>query len=249
MHRSRIISIVFCFLSFAGFCSVAQGFELSPSQYGNLLINRLSVKYGQPWVTFSHWSHRARYTCRVCHLELGFEMKVNYTEITEEGNRRGEFCGACHNGKVAFGHTEGNCSKCHNGNIAYGEEKFSRLASLPVARYGNRIDWTEALNKGLITPKQSIFDENYAPIHFNTVIWLEAKGVNINPAVFPHQVHNQWLDCANCHPDTFNIKRATTGNISMKHIHEGRACGTCHSRVAFPANDCNRCHFGKTRGQ
>lgn len=63
-------------------------------------------------VVFSHWRHRARYSCRVCHYELGFELQANATPITEEDNRNGEFCGACHL-TVAF--PLDDCVRCHPG--------------------------------------------------------------------------------------------------------------------------------------
>lgn len=219
--------------------------EIPPAnQYGNMLMNRLSGKHGQPWVIFSHWSHRMQYTCRVCHLELEFEMKVNATEITEDKNRNGEYCGACHNGKTAFGHTKGNCAKCHNGNIMFGKDKFVALSNMPIARFGNQIDWSKALMEQLIRPRQSIFDISYSPMPFKKELTLEAVGANIAPVIFSHQIHAQWLDCANCHPDIFNIKKKTTEHFSMKFISQGKFCGVCHRSVAFPINDCNRCHCG-----
>jgi c(7)-type cytochrome triheme protein len=211
-------------------------------QYGNVLMNRTSEAHGISWVTFSHWSHRRSYTCRVCHLELEFAMKANSTEITEESNRQGKYCGACHDGKTAFGHTADNCGTCHSGNISFGEEKFKDLASLPMARYGNRIDWSKALREGMISPRQSILNDRYAPIPFVKELRLEPEETNITPAVFSHREHTLWLDCANCHPRIFKIKKKTTENFSMDNILKGEFCGACHLSVAFPVNDCNRCH-------
>lgn len=213
-----------------------------PTEYGNILIDRISQSAGKPAVTFSHWSHRLTYTCRVCHLELGFEMKLNATDITEQKNKNGEFCGACHNGKIAFGHTEEHCSKCHNGDIGYGKEKFRKISAFPYARFGNQIDWTEAVSRGLINPKKSISTEEFAPISFNKFITMEPEWAKFPPAVFPHEVHNYWLDCANCHPDIFNIKQRTTKHFKMEYIYEGKFCGVCHLRIAFPMNNCKRCH-------
>jgi c(7)-type cytochrome triheme protein len=214
-----------------------------PEQYGNLLINRLSEKKGERPVTFSHWSHRVHYTCRVCHFELDFQMKVNTTEITEDANRKGRFCGACHNGKIAFGHTEENCKKCHNGDITYGKEKFEGLSkTLPPSKYGNKIDWTRAIETGKIKPKQTIFDEPYEPMPFKKKLRLEAEWSMVPPAYFSHEKHNYWLDCANCHPDIFNIKKKTTKHFSMVYILDGKFCGACHLRVAFPIDDCRGCH-------
>ena len=106
----------------------------SPEEYGNIIIDRTSRNNNVKPVSFSHWLHRTKYTCRVCHFELGFEFNVNATDITEEDNKNGLFCGACHDGKIAFGHSAENCEKCHNGDISYGSEKFSELRSkLPKA--------------------------------------------------------------------------------------------------------------------
>jgi len=45
-------------------------------EYGNLLINRTSTANDQKPVNFSHWLHRTKFTCRVCHGELDFLMKA-----------------------------------------------------------------------------------------------------------------------------------------------------------------------------
>ncbi len=213
-----------------------------PELYGNLLIDRLSTKKGEKPVTFSHWIHRTKYTCRVCHFELDFAMKRNQTEITEEDNKNGLYCGACHNGKEAFGHTEENCKKCHNGRLDYGTEKFSKLLTLPSSPYGNKIDWVAAVEEGLIKPKQSLYDESYKPMPFKKRLKLEAEWTFVPPAYFSHEAHSYWLDCANCHPDIFNIKKKTTKHFSMIYNLEGRFCGVCHLRVAFPMDYCKGCH-------
>lgn len=246
----RTTWFVIFFLAIAGGIAVAEQpwYDLPklppPSQYGNLLITRSSATTEKPSVIFSHWRHRILYTCRVCHFELGFEMKVNTTEITEEGNKNGEFCGACHDGKVAFGHTEENCSKCHTGDIAYGEKEFRFLyRRFPKDGFGN-LDWSRALKRGLIRPKQSIFDDNYSSMPFDKLLRLQAEWSMVPPAIFPHEEHSRWLDCANCHPHVFNIKKKTTKHFLMNFILEGKFCGACHLNTAFPLDDCKRCHPG-----
>jgi c(7)-type cytochrome triheme protein len=218
-----------------------------PAEYGNILINRLSEKNGQKAVTFSHWSHRIRHTCKVCHLELGFEMRLNATEITEEQNVKGKFCGAqgCHDGKTAFGHSgKDQCDKCHNDNRAAGVEKFEALDSFPKTPFGNRIDWVTALKEKTIQPKRSLVDDKSKPIVFDKSLQLEAGWVMVPPVFFSHEAHNQWLDCSNCHPDIFNVKVRTTAHFAMQYILEGKFCGVCHLTIAFPINDCDRCHPG-----
>jgi len=212
-----------------------------PEQYGNILINRTSEKNNIKPVTFSHWSHRLHYTCRVCHLELEFEMKLNTTEITEDANKAGKFCGACHNGDIAFSHNKENCDKCHNGDITYGKEKFARLKDFPKTRFGNQIDWVKAMEGKLIKPKDFVFTKP-DQMSFDKTLELYAEWAMIPPAIFPHNAHIQWLDCSNCHPDIFNIKKKTTKHFSMELNLKAKFCGLCHLRTAFPLNDCTRCH-------
>ncbi|MBI5675419.1 MAG: hypothetical protein HZC48_06280 [Nitrospirae bacterium] len=215
-------------------------------EYGNLLINRTSEKNGVKAATFSHWSHRLKYTCRVCHLELEFNMKVNATEITEEANKDGRYCGAsgCHDGKTAFGHDQPNCEKCHNGDRSYGKDKFSNLSSLPKRNFGNGVDWAKALKKGLITPVDYLVTKPSSDISYDKRIKLEAEWNNIPPAFFSHKSHGALLDCSNCHPEIFNIKKKTTKHFSMELNLKGEFCGVCHLSVAFPMNDCKGCHPG-----
>ena len=42
---------------------------------------------------------------------------------------------------------------------------------------------------------------------FDKELLLEAEMSIIPPAIFPHKAHTAWLDCDNCHPDLFNIKK------------------------------------------
>ncbi len=213
-----------------------------PELYANILIDRESSRAGVKAVSFSHWSHRVNYTCATCHFELEFNMMLNTTEITEEQNRYGRYCGACHNGKTAFGHTKENCDKCHNGDISYGKEKFSNLSSLPTAIHGNGIDWVKALNDEIIKPENYVLEE-VLPINFEREIVIESPWAGIAPAIFNHGTHGKWLHCSNCHPEIFQVRKYATEDLAMESILDFEFCGVCHGRVAFPPNDnCKRCH-------
>lgn len=216
-------------------------------EYGNILINRTSEKNNMKPVVFSHWSHRLKYTCGVCHLELEFDFKTNGTEITEEDNLAGNYCGACHNGKIAFGHTSENCSKCHSGTLTSGKEKFATISrKLPWAPFGNRIDWADALSQSKISPRTylEVPPADQKSIDFRNHLELTAVSDQVPPAFFPHDIHSQWLDCGNCHPTIFNVKKRTVTHYPMKDLLEEKFCGVCHYKVAFPMNDCARCHPG-----
>ncbi len=62
--------------------------------------------------TFPHWVHRARFRCYVCHPAI-FEMKAGANAISMASIKRGEHCGACHNGRIAFNVEFQTCSRCH----------------------------------------------------------------------------------------------------------------------------------------
>lgn len=249
----RKMKTVFLFVLFifalSGTPNSAEGFwefppALPPDEHGNIIINRLSEKSGVEPVTFSHWIHRLKYTCRVCHFELEFNFQVNSTEITEAANKSGRFCGTagCHDGKTAFGHGKDNCVKCHNDDRGYGRERFSEIANLPKSRFGNGVDWGLAMEKGLIKPQHYLSIKPRSDAGFAKVLLLDAEWQGIPPAVFSHKLHTDWLDCNNCHPDIFNIKKKTTKHFSMNRILKNEFCGVCHLNVAFPMNDCKRCH-------
>jgi c(7)-type cytochrome triheme protein len=243
INRNTVVLVLSVLLIPAGI--VFAKFNLPPlpkaEEYGNILINIVSGDSAVKAVTFSHWSHRIKYTCKVCHFELEFDMMLNSTMITEQANKEGRYCGACHDGKIAFGHTEENCNKCHNGDISYGREKFGKLKDLPKAPFGNKIDWDKAWEKGLISPKGFLREET-EHIKFEKELSLEAEWAMVPAAIFSHKVHVKWLDCSNCHPDIFNIKKKTTKHFSMIYILNGEFCGVCHGKVAFPVDACKMCH-------
>ncbi len=218
----------------------------SPDLYGNLLIDRSASKHGVKPVSFSHWTHRTRYTCRVCHTELEFDMAVGVTEIGCDDIKDGRYCGACHNGKLAFGPQE-NCAVCHNGDISFRSDDFrSFIQDLPPDEFGNQVDWSDMMRRGQVQPKRFI-NEEPPDASFDRELKLEAAWGRIPPAIFSHKEHNQWVDCDTCHPDLFNIKQKTTEHFSMDRILKGEFCGFCHMKVAFPMDACERCHPGMRR--
>ena len=246
MTRTFVLVSLLALLLVPGLVLAKYDFPPAPpaDEYGNLLIDRTSTANNVQPVTFSHWSHRRFYTCRVCHSELEFALKNNATLITEALNREGQYCGACHNGKIAFGHNKSNCNKCHNGNRRYGSEKFFQLSYFPVAYEGNEIDWGAALQRKLIRPSNYLNPALASDIKFEKTLLLESKWAMVTPAVFSHAAHVKWLDCNNCHPEIFNIQKKTTEDFEMARNIKGEFCGVCHMSVAFPMTDCERCHPG-----
>ncbi|MCU7804893.1 MAG: cytochrome c3 family protein [Candidatus Thiodiazotropha sp. (ex Lucinoma borealis)] len=83
------------------------------AEYGDVILNNYAEKEGMRPVVFPHWFHRIRFRCKVCHNELGFEMKVGSNDVTMTDIIEGKFCGMCHNGNIAW--SVENCDLCHSG--------------------------------------------------------------------------------------------------------------------------------------
>ena len=49
---------------------------LIQAEYGDVILNRYAEENGMRPVIFPHWFHRIRFRCKVCHHELGFEMRA-----------------------------------------------------------------------------------------------------------------------------------------------------------------------------
>jgi len=218
-----------------------------PEQYGTVVMDDRTKSENTPPVYFSHWSHRVRYTCRVCHSELGFSFTRGGTGITMDDIRDGLFCGECHDGTTAFAPDDEkkNCKRCHGKSALPSRAMFDELkAQLPAADFGNRIDWARALDQGLTSPKNSLRGY-YRPLDLKKeLVWTPP--IPMVPKVhFPHKLHTLWLDCESCHPDIFDVKLQGTRRFSKKESLKGKFCGTCHLRIAFPFDDCTRCHINK----
>jgi c(7)-type cytochrome triheme protein len=227
--------------------------RLKLNEYGNVVMNNFSAKEKMAPVVFKHWLHRSKYTCRLCHVDIGFAMEAGATGITEEDNKLGMYCGACHNGGEAFGPQETNsllgmgpsCQRCHS----YGKEVefkydfYTFRKQFSPERFGNGIDWLKAEEQGLlplvdylegVSIRRAKIQE---PKEFN----LSAKEPNMPDILFSHKKHTVWNGCELCHPEIFGVKKDAVP-YNMQEIFAGQYCGVCHGKVAFPNIDCQRCH-------
>lgn len=82
-------------------------------EYGDVVLNKRAEKEGMRPVIFPHWFHRVRFRCKVCHADLGFQFKAGGNQINMLKIIDGQFCGACHNGELAW--SVENCNLCHAG--------------------------------------------------------------------------------------------------------------------------------------
>ena len=64
----------------------------------------------------------------------------------------------------------------------------------------------------------------------------------VHPVTFSHEKHSIWNGCELCHPEIFPTAQKETIHFSMFSNIEGRYCGACHGKVAFPLNNCQGCH-------
>lgn len=235
--------------------------RVAPREFGRVVLASSHARKAKvAAVTFDHWLHRAKFTCRVCHVDLGFAMKAGGTDIRAADNAAGQYCGACHNDRTksdrgnrifaackASGRAdEGACTRCHSGAGEPPREvdfaAFTR--NLPKARFGNGVDWEAAEAKKLIQPVDVIEGVSLArpamPIQKDFA--LSGKLAGMPDIIFSHAKHTVWSGCEGCHPEIFaGVKRGHT-KFTMVEIFEGRYCGACHVSVAFPTLDCQRCH-------
>jgi len=227
---------------------------LKPHEYGTVVMNKYSVYKDIAPVVFPHWLHRSKYSCRLCHVDIGFGMKAGSTGVTCEDNKKGIYCGSCHNGKESFsrdgeeviaGKTVKNCDRCHSygKNIVLKNDFYVFRNQFKKERFGNGIDWLNAEQYGRIKLKDELPDisiprEKLADPKDITLLSSEARMPTI---IFSHKKHAVWSGCELCHPEIFGIKTGAKP-YSMQDIFDGRFCGACHGTVAFPNTDCSRCH-------
>jgi c(7)-type cytochrome triheme protein len=259
----RLLFMALVVLVFAGLTSAATGIKKKrplPEDYGKEIIDNYSDKAGLPAVVFDHWLHRSNFTCRLCHVDIGFAMKVGGTGIRAADNIKGYYCGTCHNGKMVFDNRkvfescarrlsdEDNrpCNRCHSlGMRVKKEHEFAKLTEkFPKERFGNGVDWEKAEEEGRIRLVDSIEGVSIKrkPLTIQKDFNLAAKVQGMPEIIFSHKKHTVWSGCELCHPEIFvGVKKGTT-KYSMVEIFDGKYCGVCHGTVAFPLLDCQRCH-------
>jgi c(7)-type cytochrome triheme protein len=257
----RLSKILILLVSILACVQVAHARErVLPQEYGRVIISNYSGRAGLAPVVFDHWLHRAQFTCRLCHVDIGFAMQAGATNITAATNKQGFHCGVCHNGKQRYnGRTifaacsedalpkNAVCERCHSQNKKVIKERDFNVfaAKMPKKALGNGIDWEAAESNGLINPVDFIegVSMQRTSIKAQKDFSIEANVTWISPVIFSHKKHAVWNGCEVCHPDIFPIKKGAE-KYTMFEIDEGKYCGVCHDKVAFPLVACERCHSG-----
>lgn len=235
-----------------------------PHDYGTVVLDTRSSEAGMPPVAFQHWQHRAAYTCRVCHVDVGFAMARGETRISASNNRAGQYCGACHDGRrqhrgrTVFASCSDardvragkHCSRCH----ARRDDAARRAAydwttrGLPRLRSGH-VDWERAEAERLLQPSDVVegLSIERPRLRMNKDVAIASRGTWMANILFSHRKHAVWNGCELCHPEIFPSTKTGNTKYSMFQISSGEYCGVCHDKVAFPLGDCERCHTAPVR--
>lgn len=114
-YRTIVIAAAAFLVAAAGLINLGEepGQGSAWAEFGDVVINNYSDGAGMRPVVFPHWFHRIRFRCKVCHADLGFAFKAGGNDINMLKIFDGEYCGACHNGQLAWGVE--NCVLCHSG--------------------------------------------------------------------------------------------------------------------------------------
>ena len=259
----KALLVIVMVLVFTGMTMAQTGMKKRrplPYEYGRVVLDNYATKSGLAPVVFDHWLHRAKFTCRLCHVDIGFAMKAATTGIKASDNMQGYYCGTCHNGKMVVDDrkvfescsddsaqkTAALCERCHSfGKKIKKEYDFRTFTkNLPRGRFGNGVDWEKAEAEGKVKPLNFIEGVSFKrePLDVQKDFELEAKVQGMPDIIFSHRKHTVWNGCELCHPEIFiGVKKGTT-QYSMVENFEGKYCGVCHRSVAFPLLDCQRCH-------
>lgn len=262
-HASVLASILILVVTVSALAQTGSGKKRRPLpyEYGRVVMNNTSEKAGLAPVAFDHWVHRAKFTCRLCHVDLGFAMTAGGTDIKAKDNASGYYCGACHNGAMkaddrrvfescvpgpAAHEPKPACLRCHargkEGSRLYDFTTFT--GRLPKGRFGNGVDWEKAEEQGLIKPVDVLEGVSIPrpAIAAQKDFALSPEQRGMPEIVFSHGKHTVWNGCETCHPEIFSAVKKGGVKYTMSEIFAGKYCGACHVSVAFPLQDCQRCH-------
>jgi c(7)-type cytochrome triheme protein len=196
-------------------------------------------------------------------VDLEFALAAGETRVSAASNEEGRHCGACHNGKTqhrgaaVFRSCSGwpradpsrGCTRCHTGANAPpgpGYRELKRRLPLDRADY---IDWVAAERNGLLERADAVEGVSTKPprMRIDRDLTIIAAGTWLENVTFSHRKHSVWNGCELCHPEIFPVTKRNSVRYDMAAIRAGRFCGVCHVNVAFPLDECQRCHSDERR--
>ena len=129
--------------------------------------------------------------------------------------------------------------------INFNEDKLVN-GKLPLDKFGN-IDWLRFDEDGVTEPLASIpgGDKTSADKEnkrHKSLIIFKPRSEDVQNVPFSHVQHTNRLECASCHPLTFQ-DALNSNDVSMAGLATGKFCGACHGKVgSLPLLDCQKCH-------
>jgi len=209
---------------------------------------------------FSHKKHVAlNSNCNTCHPSL-FAAGPN-KRATMADMEKGKSCGACHNGRKAFGVDK--CTTCHpTKEIVFkvketGPTVFKHAEHIEshhcsdchtrlygTKRRGTKVSMAE-MAKGKSCGACHNGKDSFPLKECTRCHQVKEIAYRVNATGATHFSHKKHLeidpDCSACHPAVFAAgrnKRAT-----MKDMENGKSCGACHNgKSAFDIKSCTTCH-------
>jgi c(7)-type cytochrome triheme protein len=127
--------VALCAALAANVMVLSGGVHEARAEYGDIVMNNYADAAGMRPVVFPHWFHRVRFRCKVCHTDLGMKFKAGGNEMNMLKIIDGQYCGACHNGSVAW--SVENCDLCHSakpGTPTQAHESTVNLLAAPGAK-------------------------------------------------------------------------------------------------------------------
>jgi len=229
-----------------------------PEEFGRVILNAGSAAAGVPPVAFEHWKHRALFSCRLCHVDVGFAMQGGASQISRATNAAGLHCGACHDGKARGGgkpvfaacsaagpFDRQACGRCHDAQVASRRRAEYAEFSKGLPSYGGGyVDWDAAEARRLVVPQDFVEGVSFPRdrLAIDRDVPIEPHGTWLGKVTFSHRRHATWNGCEVCHPEIFPNTRRDAVKFTMADLQAGRYCGVCHRSVAFPLAQCRRCH-------
>lgn len=174
-------------------------------------------------VWFRHETHVAFASnrCTGCHPKP-FRILTPVRRASHGEMNAGGSCGACHDGKQAFGvKDQGSCATCHSGVSAGALAASGAAPGAPAAPAARPL------------PKPHTYPR------------AEASPGRVT---FRHKTHLQGaVACVACHPKPFSMK--FTAPRAEGGMHQADACGKCHDGSASfgveNVETCARCHVAE----
>jgi hypothetical protein len=97
------------------------------------------------------------------------------------------------------------------------------LQYLPKDNYGF-VDWSKAISDGVISPRDFAAQEQGHTVLFSKDIIIKSKMDFMPDVLFPHDAHNFWLSCSNCHSEGMRVRSTF---LPLKKYKQGQRVRSC----------------------